>query len=905
MFTFLNPFYVAGGLGLVSSPIIIRLIIEQMILLFLRCLLVVLALWLVARMTSAFGSAFGGGTKNKTVHFVLLDDSLSMTDKVADRRGPTCFDAAKKAIHTGIAAYAGRSSTPQDMVLVVLSELATKKDKYKPKTYYRLGEKSTQDELNEDLKRLQCSLMHIPLGDGVAAATKYREEDKDNQVAVHIVSDFRQRDWGAADSQALCKAVVQLANKDRTKIYMTDTAYPFRTESKAAPQHANNIGIAEFYPESRVAASGTTVRFWVVIQNFTSTQRRVRVAVSDPESGTPNFQADATADCSPGQTITKIDVKFPPDKEGWAQVAVKLQTEQANKLDDDGIEADNVRYSAIQLRKKVPVLIVDGDPKKGVKDGGDTTHVKEALEATAGYEVINGGVELLDQPNLEKYSGIYLLNVPTLGKEQEKNLKSYVRNGGNVAFFLGKDVDSQFYNDNLFSKDRDKNGVGLIPVELADQFFPPKDKPALKPDMDDGQFKILLRKEFFPSAEKFPVFGSFYANPKMIDSFKELPIRRYWPLKDLENWQRNPRHGIIDELATMPNEGSINEYAAAARGWKDWCDKQDDLKYGAAINEYGHKINEALKKDRRGNEKKLYELADVLYHLLNDTGDEGQAAGNGGATVGKRPNMKKFWDRKEMESKRDELTEFYKRVRFGQPLMVASHYGRGRVVVCTTTAGKEWNDWPGGAEPASFTYPPMILELQSYLTSLGSEANLTLGTNVQLVLDRNQYSEKITRIFFEPREPEKADQKKDMDNAAIDEKTGRLLYTIENTVKPGFYRFDLTTRAKGENQPTTEEQGYVFNVDTQNEGPLQRVSREQLETNLQGAPTENIKMYGPDGPAAALEDRQTDFSQSPLFYLIFLMVLIAEQALAVHLSFHLRDTETALPAQAIRSQAMA
>src|SRR6516165_11166903 len=116
---FANPGFLAVAGVLISAPIIIhlinrmrfkrirwaamefllksqkknrrRLIIEQLILLFLRCLLVVLAVFLVARMLTFFGIALGSTTKQKSVHIVLLDDTLSMNDKVADRLGPTCF----------------------------------------------------------------------------------------------------------------------------------------------------------------------------------------------------------------------------------------------------------------------------------------------------------------------------------------------------------------------------------------------------------------------------------------------------------------------------------------------------------------------------------------------------------------------------------------------------------------------------------------------------------------------------------------------------------------------------------------------------------------------------------------------------------------------------------------------
>src|SRR2546427_5563186 len=100
---FANPGYLAAGGALVSSPIIIhlinrlrfkrlrwaamefllkaqkrnrrRLIIEQLILLALRCLLVALAGLLVMRFVGFSFAEFG--TK-QALHLVLLDDTLSM-----------------------------------------------------------------------------------------------------------------------------------------------------------------------------------------------------------------------------------------------------------------------------------------------------------------------------------------------------------------------------------------------------------------------------------------------------------------------------------------------------------------------------------------------------------------------------------------------------------------------------------------------------------------------------------------------------------------------------------------------------------------------------------------------------------------------------------------------------------
>src|SRR5579883_2126503 len=119
---FLHPWYmVAGGL-LISSPIIIhlinrmrfkrvrwaamefllksqkrnrrRLIIEQLILLFLRCLLVLLVAFLVARFIGASNIIQG----SSAVHVVVIDDTMSMGDRWKDKdfKNRTAFGIGKE-----------------------------------------------------------------------------------------------------------------------------------------------------------------------------------------------------------------------------------------------------------------------------------------------------------------------------------------------------------------------------------------------------------------------------------------------------------------------------------------------------------------------------------------------------------------------------------------------------------------------------------------------------------------------------------------------------------------------------------------------------------------------------------------------------------------------------------------
>jgi len=57
-----------------------------------------------------------------------------------------------------------------------------------------------------------------------------------------------------------------------------------------------------------------------------------------------------------------------------------------------------------------------------------------------------------------------------------------------------------------------------------------------------------------------------------------------------------------------------------------------------------------------------------------------------------------------------------------------------------------------------------------------------------------------------------------------------------------------------------------------------------------------VALITPDmGLASLLAPKHEDMSEAPWLYLIILVVLIVEQALAVHLSFHLKGNEAQLP----------
>src|SRR5262249_54213615 len=130
-----------------------------------------------------------------------------------------------------------------------------------------------------------------------------------------------------------------------------------------------------------------------------------------------------------------------------------------------GLRADNTRYAFVEVKKQVPILVIDGEGAAGAKRGGGTFFLQTVFTAAKGYQIVPAGVEVLEKPNLlREYPCVFLLNVPDLKERALKNLEEFAKNGGGVAFFLGDKVKLGEYNSALYN-----NGKGIFPAPLSDR----------------------------------------------------------------------------------------------------------------------------------------------------------------------------------------------------------------------------------------------------------------------------------------------------------------------------------------------------------------------------------------------------------------------------------------------------
>ena len=277
-------------------------------------------------------------------------------------------------------------------------------------------------------------------------------------------------------------------------------------------------------------------------------------------------------------------------------------------------------------------------------------------------------------------------------------------------------------------------------------------------------------------------------------------------------------------------------------------------------------------------------------------------------------------------------------LRYSHPMMIVKQYGQGRVVAVMTTAGQDWNDWSGGITGDAI-YAPILFEMQNYLSSQGGGNGRLVGPGDTISLDGNQFKKKlkVTREFFRPEmgkaeitptpkdvetalaiTPKQDDKKAETDKDKKDTKdtkdtkdSNTKYFVFENTPEPGFALIKIY-EGEGNNAVLVETRSRVYNVDALNEGNLQRATQADMESNLlreanAGRRPEDlaIRFLSPEDSGEALVARPMDLSQTPWFFLFFLAILVAEQALAVHLSFHLKNTEAELPAQVTKPQVRA
>ncbi len=141
----------------------------------------------------------------------------------------------------------------------------------------------------------------------------------------------------------------------------------------------------------------------------------------------------------------RTQVTFQPD--GLQRVEFELRglekgTQHGflNLTAGDGLVVDDRRYFTVEIREPLSVLLAAGEGAvaRYLANSLSPYILRETGQASFDCDVI--GLEELSQPNLDDYAAIGLLDPGPIAAEQWQRLEQYVRGGGGLAMFLGRNA---------------------------------------------------------------------------------------------------------------------------------------------------------------------------------------------------------------------------------------------------------------------------------------------------------------------------------------------------------------------------------------------------------------------------------------------------------------------------------
>jgi hypothetical protein len=461
-----------GGLALASLPIIIHLLnrrrfktmewaamefllkaavrnrrrvrLENLLLLALRTLLVVLLILAVARPFSreqdALASLFGASGPTERV--ILLDDSHSMRAGQGNR---SAFEAGKTLARRLVERLHEERSSDR------LTLLLGSQPRQAEEGFRRVAVASGHGT------RLAKAIDALQPSDGVldlpAAADLILGDQEENEarLVVHIVSDFRRRDWADANGTLRPDAIKALARlTERAEVRLVDVGAP----------PAGNVGVVALEPLDRAVIAGVPATFAATVRNH-GPAPAANLSVWFEFNDQAQLPVRVEGELQPGQEA-EVKTEYTFRTAGPAAVRARIPT--------DVLPGDDTRRRVVSVRPRLRFLLVDGEPEPEAFRG-ETDFLAAALmppgEVQSGIEVDVAPESSFAARDPDAYDGIFLCNVYRLPEDRVKALEDYVRAGGGLVFFLGDQVDAQVYNSTFYGRD-DAAGQRLLPLALRE-----------------------------------------------------------------------------------------------------------------------------------------------------------------------------------------------------------------------------------------------------------------------------------------------------------------------------------------------------------------------------------------------------------------------------------------------------
>jgi hypothetical protein len=515
-------------------------LLKQLLLLLMRMGAVAAVALLVAQpqLRNRLGSWFVGG---KTHHIVLLDDSFSMSDQwrtaseSPSGSETSAFDEAKRRV-LAIARQAEQQNTPQEFTLLRFSRAARTGRAMQPDIREGVSGDFAKT-VEEKLEGLKVSELAAGPAGALDSALALIEDSTDQNAEVYLISDFRANEWNeAADLKERLKELNDKGIEPKL-VACVDAARP-------------NLAITALKPLAGTRAAGVNLVMEVTVHNF-GFDKAKNIAIQLQEDGKTRA-AETIDELAPGKSQSRtFEVRF--TTAGQHRIEAHLQA--------DGVAADNARYTVIDFKPSVPVLLIEGEVRAIGSKESDSYYVASAISPDPALTGVRPQIEpqqYLRTKPLDEFHAIYLMNVERFQDAEIAALESYVKAGGGVVFFAGDRTQATDYTKRLY-----RNGEGLFPVPLVESVLLEAPLDEETPDMQ---------------VSAHPVFGKFAGDRNPFIS--AVNISRYMAVQ--KNWKpaADSTAKVIARLrngAPLMVEQSFGEgrvlavLTTAGPAWNNWA----------------------------------------------------------------------------------------------------------------------------------------------------------------------------------------------------------------------------------------------------------------------------------------------------------------------------------------------
>ncbi|MCC2668265.1 MAG: N-terminal double-transrane domain, partial [Armatimonadetes bacterium] len=459
--SFLNGAFL-GALSLVSIPIIIhllqrrryqvvrwgameflrlsqknrsrRLMIEQLLLLLLRCLILALVVLAICRPVVRLAGVPIAGTRGQVHAVIVLDTSYSMGYRPAGATDQTVFDRARKRALDLVQ----RGLRQGDAVSVILASDPPRALIRKPS----LDLKSVVALLSRSVKLSDSGTNY---GKAARLALEIVGESSYVNREVFLISDNQASGW---EGPTLDRSTWEELSKRARMVMLPVREGPAPNVAVEWVQAAR--GIATVRSSTRIQAN--------IINRGAQPVRDLLVNLEiDGKSQGPAQRINI----EPGQgTLVQFNQIF--DRPGVRACTVRVA--------GDRLAADDVGYLALRVRDSVKVLVLNGKPDPVTPQNDAAFFLQVALSpplTVPGTEPSALEPRVLNQPgfgnmNVRDYDVLALSNVANLSESDRKLLAEFVQNGGGVLLFLGDRVNPSLYNRDLF-----EGKPSLLPARIG------------------------------------------------------------------------------------------------------------------------------------------------------------------------------------------------------------------------------------------------------------------------------------------------------------------------------------------------------------------------------------------------------------------------------------------------------